>query len=152
MNHSMRTTHSICFGLLAALVVGPATLAQGPSESKSEPVTPTPPPVPLTQKANDAKIDEILTALQNRADSVKDITCKVIVEEKDDLSLTSTMRYGRFKYMVDKPNPMFMLYFDVTRIGQIKGWKEWYLFDGRWLYDAREQHREVYQAGDRPQG
>ena len=25
----------------------------------------------------------------------------------------------------------------------MKGWQEWYLFDGRWLYDVREQHQQV---------
>ncbi len=90
-----------------------------------------------------ARVDQILTKLQERSDGLKDIRCKVEFVEDDRINLSMRKKYGDILFMITEPNPHFMIHFDRTEMDGVLGKQEWYLFDGRWLYEAVERTRQV---------
>lgn len=88
-------------------------------------------------------IDAILTKLERRSDGLTDIRCKVRFVEDDRINLTKRTKYGEILFWITQPNPHFLIRFDKTEVDGILGQKEWYLFDGRWLYQALERIRQV---------
>lgn len=99
-----------------------------------------PGPAPV---ARDAQVDRILAALQQRSDDLRDIRCEVRFEEDDHLNLTKREKYGRLLFAMTEPNPHFLVQFDRTVVGGVTGKREWYLFDGQWLYQAIERIAQV---------
>lgn len=100
-----------------------------------------------------AKIEEILTRLEKRGDSLKDIRCRVYYEEEDKINLSTTKKEGEILFMKADPNPRFLISFNRTIVdGQLRQ-KEWYLFDGLWLFEAKQRietvtKREMARAGE----
>ena len=90
-----------------------------------------------------ARIDEILTRLQRRSDGLSDIRCKVQYVEDDRINLSKRRRQGEILFQITQPNPHFLIHFDHTETDGVLGKQEWYLFDGRWLYQALERIRQV---------
>ena len=90
-----------------------------------------------------AQIDGILTRLEKRSDGLTDIRCSVRLVEDDQMNLSKQTKHGRILFMITEPNPHFMIHFDKTEVDGILGKKEWYLFDGRWLYQALERLQQV---------
>lgn len=93
--------------------------------------------------AVDRKVAEILTQLERRSDGLTDIRCRVRFVEEDKINLTERIKYGRILFLMTKPNPHFLVHFEKTEVDGILGKQEWYLFDGRWLYQAIERIRQV---------
>ncbi len=91
----------------------------------------------------DPRIHEILKALQDRSDGLKDIRCKVRFVEKDQINLTERKKSGEILFLITEPNPRFLIHFDRTETDRQLGKREWYLFDGRWLYQALERIEQV---------
>ena len=89
------------------------------------------------------QIDEILARLERRSDGLTDIRCKVRFVEDDQINLTKRTKYGEILFWITQPNPHFLIRFDKTEVDGILGKREWYLFDGRWLYQALERIRQV---------
>ena len=90
-----------------------------------------------------AKIDRILTQLERRSDGLKDIRCRVVFVEEDQINLTKRTKYGDILFMITELNPHFLIHFEKTAVDGVLGKREWYLFDGRWLYEAIERVRQV---------
>ena len=90
-----------------------------------------------------ARIDAILTQLQHRSDDLKDIRCEVRFVEDDRINLTQRIKFGEILFLMTKPNPHFLIHFQKTESDGVLGKQEWYLFDGRWLYQAVERTAQV---------
>lgn len=108
---------------------------------------------PDRSNPSQARIDEILTKLQERSDGLKDIRCKVRFVDEDRINLSKRTKYGTILFLITKPNPHFLIHFDRTEADGILGKQEWYLFDGRWLYEALERiaqvtKREIARPGE----
>ncbi|UCE60727.1 MAG: hypothetical protein JSU63_03045 [Phycisphaerales bacterium] len=90
------------------------------------------------------RINTILTQLEKRSDGLKDIRCRVEFVEDDQVNLSTRMKKGRILFMITEPNPTFMIHFERTETDDgVLGKREWYLFDGRWLYQAIERIKQV---------
>ena len=90
-----------------------------------------------------ARIDEILTQLQQRSDGLQDIRCEVRFVEDDRINLTQRTKFGAILFLMTKPNPHFLIHFEKTEADGVLGKQEWYLFDGQWLYQAVERITQV---------
>jgi hypothetical protein len=90
-----------------------------------------------------ARVNEILTQLQHRSDDLKDIRCEVRFVEDDRINLTQRTKFGEILFLMTKPNPHFLIHFQKTETDGVLGKQEWYLFDGRWLYQAVERTAQV---------
>ena len=95
--------------------------------------------------ADEAKkrIDDILTRLQARSDGLRDIRCKVRFVEEDRINLSKRTKIGTLQFMMSDPNPYFLVHFKRIEIDDLLGKQEWYLFTGRWLYQAIERLKQV---------
>jgi len=93
--------------------------------------------------SNSARIDEILTQLQQRSDGLEDIRCEVRFVEDDRVNLTQRTKFGGILFLMTKPNPHFLIHFEKTEADGVLGKQEWYLFDGQWLYQAVERIAQV---------
>lgn len=88
-------------------------------------------------------VDRVLTALQERGDALKDIRCRVRFVEDDRVNLTKRIKEGRILLSMGDPNARFLIQFDKTEADGIAGKREWYLFDGRWLFEGIERLEQV---------
>ncbi|MGB2988027.1 MAG: hypothetical protein WBE26_19335 [Phycisphaerae bacterium] len=98
---------------------------------------------PELMDASRERIDDILTKLQQRSDGLTDIRCKVRFVEDDRINLSKRTKYGTILFLITDPNPHFLIHFDKTEADGVLGKQEWYLFDGRWLYEVLERIRQV---------
>ncbi len=96
-----------------------------------------------TATASSKKIDQILTRLEQRNESLRDVRCKIEFINKDDVNLSKSKKTGTVRYMDADPNPLFMVHFERTQTDGFVYKQEWYLFDGRFLYDAVERRKQV---------
>lgn len=96
-----------------------------------------------TADPSQIRINEILTKLEQRSNGLADIRCKVEFVEDDRINLTKRKKYGDILFLITEPNPHFLIHFDRTEMDGVLGKQEWYLFDGRWLYQAVERTRQV---------
>jgi len=119
----MHVIVSLLFG--CAMYVGTTLSADGSSESDAR------------------RIDEILTRLESRSEGLKDIRCTVRFIEDDRLNLVKRIKRGTILFLITEPNPKFMIHFDRTEADGVMGKREWYLFDGEWLYQALERIKQV---------
>lgn len=90
-------------------------------------------------------IDAILTALEARSNGLRDIRCKIKFIEEDQLNLTTRTKEGEILFRMAEPNPQWAMYFSYTEVDGLPYKKQWYLFDGRWLYQAFERTRQITQ-------
>jgi hypothetical protein len=90
-----------------------------------------------------SRIDEILTGLERRGDGVSDIRCQVRLTEEDKVNLTEGIKFGSILFMITEPNPHFLIHFEKSEKDGIVGRQEWFLFDGRWLWEASERQKQV---------
>lgn len=98
------------------------------------------------------RVDEILTQLQARSDGIKDIRTDVRFVEEDRINLTTRVKLGTVTFLMSEPNPRFMIHFVRTEVDGVVGKGEWYLFDGRWLYEVIERIGQVTQREFAPPG
>ena len=99
-------------------------------------------------------VDRVLTALQDRGDALKDIRCRVRFVEDDRVNLTKRTKEGRIVLVTGEPNARFLIQFDKTEADGVAGKREWYLFDGRWLFEGVERleqvtKREMARSGEK---
>lgn len=104
-------------------------------------VTVAEPSTPRDRSAD--QIDRILTQLEQRSDGLKDIRTKVVFVEEDRINLTVRKKFGEILFLITEPNPHFLIHFERTETDGLLGKREWYLFDGRWLYQAIERIQQV---------
>lgn len=93
-----------------------------------------------------ARVDEMLTQLQARSDGLADIRTPVRFVEEDRVNLVTRTKVGTVTFLMSKPNPRFLIYFERTEVDGVLGKREWYLFDGRWLYEVVERIGQVTQS------
>lgn len=96
-----------------------------------------------SKEAENKRIDSILTHLQARSDGLKDIRCKVRFVEDDRINLSKRTKIGTLRFMMGDPNPYFLVHFKRIEIDDLLGKQEWYLFTGRWLYQAIQRLEQV---------
>ncbi len=109
---------------------------------------------PEASSASTADVDRVLTALQDRGDALKDIRCRVRFVEDDRVNLTKRTKEGRIVLVTGEPNARFLIQFDKTEADGVAGKREWYLFDGRWLFEGVERleqvtKREMARSGEK---
>jgi len=89
------------------------------------------------------RIDEVLTQLEKRSDGLESIRCDVRFVEEDRINLSRQTKDGRILFWMTNPNPHFLIHFHKTEAEGVPGKQEWYLFDGRWLYQGLERIKQV---------
>ncbi len=89
------------------------------------------------------RVDEILTKLERRSDGLRDIQTSVVFVDDDQINLSRGEKRGRILFWMTDPNPHFLIHFERTEMDGMLGKQEWYLFDGRWLYQGVERLRQV---------
>lgn len=162
----MRTCHWV---LIGACLAGVAR-AQDPNERKpappETPASPTPapqtpppaqPPAKPEPTPTPSRVEAILDALQKAGEELKDIRCRVVYDEDDQVNLSRKRREGVILFKKGEPNAKFFITFD-RLVQDGKAAKEqkkvWYLFDGLKLLEARESNttvteREVVRLGEK---
>ena len=122
----------------------PPASAETPARTEPRANAATPEDTPTSSEAA-ARIDTILTKLQQRSDGLADIRCNVRFVEEDQINLTKRTKIGRLLFKVAEPNPLWVVHFDRTEADGVLGKRESFLFDGRWLYEASERLEQVTQ-------
>jgi len=133
----MRGPVRIVMLLIGALMPGVAV-----GQSATQPAG-NPQPENAVAASAPADVDRILTDLQKRSDDLHDIRCEVRFVDDDRINLTKSTKTGRILFAMTQPNPKFTIQFDKTAVDGVVGKREWYLFDGRWLYQAIERTQQV---------
>lgn len=93
--------------------------------------------------AQDSRIADILTKLEQRSDGLRDIRCQVKFTEDDRINLSKGIKVGTILFSMADPHVAFMIHFEKSERDGYKGKQEWYLFDGRWLSEAIERIKQV---------
>jgi len=93
--------------------------------------------------SNAKRIDRILTQLEEQNAALRDIHCKIEFLESDDVNLSHRKKWGTVRYLAADPNPLFMIHFEAGEVDGVVLKQEWYLFDGRFLYNAVERRKHV---------
>lgn len=88
-------------------------------------------------------VDRILDETAARLGSLRDVCCRVRWIIDDRLNLSRIEKEGEFLFLNSEPNPVFLLSFDRINADGIAGKRQWYLFDGRWLFIAVERTAQV---------
>lgn len=109
---------------------------------------------PGGESADTAKIDAILTRVESARNGLTDLRCGVRYVEDDRINYVKRVKFGHISMLMAQPNPLFMVYFERTEVDGMVGKREWYLFDGRWLFEAMERvaqvtKREIAGEGER---
>ncbi|MCO6438203.1 MAG: hypothetical protein J5J06_14005 [Phycisphaerae bacterium] len=122
---------SRCLALMVLLAgAGPIANAQVSDSSNAE-------------AQSDKEVDRILTSLEKASDDLRSIRCQVRFEEEDRVNLTVRKKIGNVQFLFTDDNPKFLVHFEKSEVDGIAGKQEWYLFDGRWLYQAVERLEQV---------
>jgi len=132
-------------------LVGLSCLAPPASQPASGPASqPATRPSPV---AADAQIQAILERMEAAGETVNDLRCQVEYAVEDLIGLSQFTKFGLILYKRTRPNPIFFITFDKMHEGGIvTRKKEWYLFNDRWLLEAKEAgasiiRREVIREG-----
>ncbi len=100
------------------------------------------------------RIDLILQRLEDRGSTVNDLKCKVEYTVEDLLADDKFTKFGEIRYKKKEPNPVFYIYFEkMHQAGLVNRKKEWYIFDGRFLWEVKEAAKnkikhEVVKPGE----
>lgn len=157
-------------GVLIVACLAGAACAQNPNEGKpappDAPASPTPAPqtppaeqpaAPATPPPAPSRVEAILDALQKAGEELKDIRCRVVYDEDDQVNLSRKRREGVILFKKGEPNAKFYITFDrLVQDGKAarEQKKVWYLFDGRNLLEVRESNttvieREMVKPGEK---
>lgn len=90
------------------------------------------------------EVESILDRLEQAGEKVKDLKADINYVVVDTLIDDKQTKPGHLKYREATPNAQFYVEFTgLDQGGVIIDKKEWYVFDGRWLIEAREATRQV---------
>ncbi len=114
---------------------------------------------PATDSATDPGVEAILDAVELAGDRVRDIDCRVNYRVDDPILESVKKRTGSIRFRKADPsqngdqNPRFLVTFvkSVTD-GVVARKKLWYMFDGRYLYEANERSRSTIKRDIAPPG
>ena len=102
-----------------------------------------------------SRIDLILQQLEDRGDTVNDLKCKVEYTVEDILADDRFTKFGEIRYKRQEPNPVFYIHFEkLHQAGVVNRKKEWYIFDGQYLWEIKEAAKnkirhEVVKPGEK---
>jgi len=101
----------------------------------------------LAQSAGaDDRIDVILQQLEDRGATVHDLKCAVEYTVEDILADDRFTNFGEIRYQRKDPNPVFYICFEKRhQAGYVNRKKEWYIFDGRYLWEIKEAAQNKIQ-------
>ena len=126
------------------------------AQDASPPVAPAPEaPAPAAASVIDPKVDQILTDLESAGASVKNLRSQIRYKVVDTLNFDEYVKHGEIIFMDDQPNPKFHIAFDKREQGGVVNRdREWWTFDGRWLWEVNEgvgqvMQREVVAPGEK---
>lgn len=68
------------------------------------------------------------------------------------MNLTKRKKYGRILFRQEEDAQYFLIHFEKSEVDGVLGKQEWYLFDGRWLYQAIERLEQVTKQEQAPPG
>jgi hypothetical protein len=100
-------------------------------------------------------VEAILTRLEERGNGIKDLRCKVEYTIEDKINLDELTKNGSISFRRAEPHEVFLILFDkLVQAGIKTTKKEWYLFKGRWLWEAKEStksiiKREIVRPGEK---
>lgn len=106
-------------------------------------------------RGQSAEVEAVLDRLEHAGQRVEDLSANVRHEVLDLVIEDKPTKIGEIKYRRAEPNAQFFVRFDrLEQEGIVVEKKEWYVFDGRWLTEAREQtqqvvKREIVREGER---
>jgi len=111
---------------------------------------------PQAASPDQTRIETILQELEDRGATVGDLHCRVEYTVEDVLADDKFTKFGEIRYRKQEPNPVFHIHFEKMHQGGIvlRNRREWYLFDGRYLWEIKEAARnriqhEVVKPGER---
>ena len=100
-----------------------------------------------------ADVESILERIEDRGAGVNDLRCRVIYMVEDRIADDKVIREGEILYKKKEPNPVFMITFTKTiQEGTVSRLKSWWLFDGRWLYEAKQRSKSIIKRDLAPSG
>lgn len=103
--------------------------------------------------ARGTDVEAILDRVETRGAEVHDLRCKVVYTVEDRVSDDTVRREGVIRFKKQSPNPIFFITFDKTiQEGTVKRKKIWYLFDGRWFYEASQRSKTIIKRDLAPPG
>ena len=92
------------------------------------------------------RINSILQQLEDRGSTVNDLKCSVRYTIEDVLADDQWTKFGEIRYLKKDPNPVFYIYFEkMHQAGIVNRKKEWYIFDGRYLWEIKEAAKNKIQ-------
>lgn len=133
------------------LSVQPPSEAPPPAPKEpSSPSTGDPTPTDTVSKTSEPapNVIAILDALEKAGNDIRDIRCRVVYDEDNQVNLTRSKREGQIFFLKADPNPMFLVTFDRVEIdgrAPKDQKKTWYLFNGQSLFEAREATKHVIE-------
>lgn len=93
-----------------------------------------------------SRIDTVLEQLEARGSTVKDLKCQVEYAVEDVLADDTFTKFGQIRYKQAEPNPVFYIYFErMNQGGHVNRNREWYIFDGRSLWEIKEAAKNKIQ-------
>jgi len=95
------------------------------------------------QSPDSARVDEILSRLQKRSEGLKDVRCQIRFEEEDQINLAKNIKIGSLRFLITDDNPRALIHFERVQVDGTLRKQEWYLFDGRYWYEAIERLEQV---------
>ena len=124
-----------------------AAVATPPGSAPATSPTSQPATRPASQpglSASDVQIRSILERMEAMGDRVDDLRCRVEYTVEDLIGLSAFTKFGLILYKRTEPNATFFITFDKMHEGGIVSRKkEWYLFEDRWLSEAKEVSKTV---------
>ncbi|MGB0715221.1 MAG: LolA family protein, partial [Phycisphaerae bacterium] len=102
-----------------------------------------PQPAKPSSASVDPKVHEILGRLEQRDQGLRNIKCTIKLVDEHMIELTKSEREGTIQFLMTDPNPLWMIYFEKNVVDGSRWGKQWYLFDGRWLWEAQSRLKQV---------
>ncbi len=96
-----------------------------------------------TAKGVSDQVNSILTEVEKANAKIRDVQCRIKLVEDDQINLTKRIKTGSIKFMLTGDNPRFMIHFEKSEVDGMLQKQEWFLFDGRWLYQGIERLKQV---------
>jgi hypothetical protein len=134
-----------------------AGAASRPAPGTVESVRPTATssgPAAAGLKADDPKLDAILTELERKGDEIENIQADITFTKTDPVLEDKQVFKGILRFKQDKPNPRFFIEFNkFIQEGIEREKKEWHIFDGEYYIEAREKthtiiKRQIVRPGE----
>lgn len=100
-----------------------------------------------------ASVIEILERVEAKGADVDDLKCDLVYTVDDRITDDTTKRTGTIQFKKQRPNPRFLVTFaKLIQDGVVHRTRRWYLFDGRYLFEANERSKSIIRRDIAPPG